>query len=129
MDLAHLFHIDLLRPVDHDLRHGIILQEWLDRTKPQDLITDIRYQTLHIAGDDRLDLLPRMPAVQDLLLLSGHVIDDTPVNSVFQLLVSLFVGVVRPAGKYSGLFFFLGAVTAAKTFQKFQSLHLPCRNK
>lgn len=75
------------------------------------------------------DLLARMPAVQDLLLLSGHVIDDTPVNSVFQLLVSLFVGVIRPAGKYSGLFFFLGAVTAAKTFQKFQSLHLPCRNK
>ena len=68
-----------------------------------------------------------MPDVQDLLLLSGHVIDDTPVNSVFQLLVSLFVGVVRPAGKYSGLFFFLGAVTAAKTFQKFQSLHLPWR--
>ena len=80
-ELPQLLHENLLRPVDHDLRDGIILQKRLQGTKPQHLVTDFRDKARALPQRHRIGIRLQYPLevlVDDIIhqteIIIGHVL-------------------------------------------------------
>jgi len=137
MQFAHLFHIYLLWPIDHDFCDGIVLQKRFYRSKTKDFITDIRNKarsfttwyskrvftqdSFHISGNQRFHFLTAViRSFKELLLFRSHFIDDSAMHCNLQILISLLNDFISTSRKnLAVIFIFL----FPKTFKQCHCFH------
>ena len=57
LDTARTLHEHLVGTVDHDFRHGLVLEETVDRSVAEDVVGDVLDQLRLVGGRQRCPLL------------------------------------------------------------------------